>query len=311
MAEESHMRLRAMQPGDWSEVADLICVSTNYWYQASGKPPIFRGGPAATRLFCEVYEALDPGCCIVIEDTRTGRLAGSCFYHPRPTHVSLGIMNVHPNYFGQHIAARLLRFITDRADSRQLPVRLVSSAMNLDSFSLYTRAGFVPRTAFQDMFLPPGKSIPLDVPGSDRVRPARPEDVPAMVALEMEIAHIQREQDYRFFIENAKGIWHTLVIEGDAGHIDGFLGSVAHPGSNMLGPGVMRTPADAAALIAAQLNHHRGRQPVFLVPVDCTELVRQLYAWGARNCELHFCQVRGSWSPFTGVVMPTFMPETG
>jgi hypothetical protein len=35
-----------------------------------------------------------------------------------------------------------------------------------------------------------------------------------------------------------------------------------------------------------------------------------LYYWGARNCEIHFAQVRGEyWSP-SGVVMPTFMPET-
>jgi GNAT superfamily N-acetyltransferase len=311
MAEESHMRLRAMHPADWSEVADLICVSTNYWYQASGKPPIFRGGPAATRLFCEVYEALDPGCCVIAEDSSTGRIAGSCFYHPRPTHVSLGIMNVHPNYFSLGVAHRLLRFITDFADDKKLPVRLVSSAMNLDSFSLYTRAGFVPRAAFQDMYLPPGNKLPATVAGTERVREARLEDVPAMAALEADVAHIQRDRDFRFFIENAQNIWHTLVIENGDGQIAGFLASVNHPGSNMLGPGVMRTPADAAALIWSQLKHHRRRHPVFLVPVDEAPLVRQLYDWGARNCELHFCQVRGPWSPFGGIVMPTFMSETG
>ena len=41
------------------------------------------------------------------------------------------------------------------------------------------------------------------------------------------------------------------------------------------------------------------------------DLVQQMYAWGARNCELHFCQVRGEFQPFRGVSLPSFLPETG
>jgi len=93
------IRLRPMLASEWGAVAELIYISTNYWYVASGKPPIFSGGPAVTELFCQVYEDLDPGCCVVAENDHTGRLMGSCFYHPRETHVSLGIMNVHPGYF--------------------------------------------------------------------------------------------------------------------------------------------------------------------------------------------------------------------
>ena len=79
----------------------------------------------------------------------------------------------------------------------------------------------------------------------------------------------------------------------------------------MLGPGVMRSEADAAALLAAELDHHKGRTPVFLVPMEKTALVRQVYDWGGRNCEMHFCQVRGEFQPFNGVNMPCFLPETG
>lgn len=306
------VRLRAMEKKDWAEVADLICVSTNFWYQASGKPPIFRGGPEATRLFCDVYEALDPGCCVVAEDPASGRLAGSCFYHPRETHVSLGIMNVHPNYFGRGVARKLLRFVTDLADSAGKPVRLVSSAMNLDSFSLYTHAGFEPRCIFQDMTVPiPPQGLEHHAPGLARVRAAKLGDVPAMVALEMEVAHVRREKDYKYFIENKAGIWHLSLLEDKRGKLEGFLCSVNHPGSNMLGPGIAREAEQASTLILSELNHHRGRQPVFLIPADCPTLVQQMYAWGARNVEIHFCQVRGNFEPFNGVVMPTFMPETG
>jgi GNAT superfamily N-acetyltransferase len=310
----SDIRLRAMEREDWPEVAGLIYLSTNYWYRANGRAAIFSGAPECAELFPQVYEALDPGCCIVAEDARTGRLTGSCFYHPRPTHVSLGIMNVHPNYFGAGIARRLLQFIIDFAEGQSKPLRLVSSALNLDSFSLYTRAGFVPRCAYQDMFLDaPAARLQealYDIPNHHRVRAATLDDVEAMAALEMEINHISRGQDYRYFVENRDGIWHSSVIENERGAIDGYLVSVAHPGSNMLGPGVMRTEEQAAALILTELSHHAAT-PVFLVPVECAALVRKLYALGAKNCELHFAQARGAWSAPTGVVMPTFMPETG
>jgi ribosomal protein S18 acetylase RimI-like enzyme len=308
------LRLRTMRGDEWAEVAELIYLSTNAWYQAKRGISIFTGDPSACEIFCATYEALDPDCCLVVENTRTGRIVGSCFYHPRPTHISIGIVNTHPNYFGRGIARRMLDQVIGIAERDGKPLRLVSSAMNLDSYSLYTRAGFVPRMAFQDMFLPvppDGLTVP-PLSENDRIRPAAPEDAPAMAALEQELVGIEREKDYRHFLENRDGIWSASVLEGEGGGIDGFLVSVAHPASNMLGPGVARAEEGAAALIHAELNrHHRGRQPVFLVPVTRANLVQRLYGWGAKNCEIHFAQVRGAWTEPTGVVMPTFLPETG
>jgi ribosomal protein S18 acetylase RimI-like enzyme len=305
------IKLRPMRVEDWAAVADLICVSTNYWYRVNRGFPIFANGPDSVRVFCEVYEALDPGCCILAEDRTTGLLMGSCFYHPRPTHVSLGIMNVHPNHFGRGVARLLLTEITDFADRETKPVRLVSSAMNLDSFSLYTRAGFVPRRAFQDMMISvPEDGLDFDVPGKERVRQARLDDVPAIVELEKSVSGIDRAKDFEYFIRNRAGIWHTSVYEGEKGKVDGVLVSVTHPGSNMLGPGVMSSEAQVLPLILAELNANAGRSPVFLVPVE-SPVVQDLYGWGARNCEIHFAQIRGEFQPFEGVVMPTFMPETG
>jgi GNAT superfamily N-acetyltransferase len=306
------MRLRSASESDFGNVAELIYTSTNAWYQRNRNFSIFTAGPESCRLFCDVYEDLDPGCCVVAEDESAGRLMGSCFYHPRETHVSLGIMNVHPDFFGRGVASALLRFVTDFADREQKPVRLVSSAMNLDSFSLYTRQGFVPRAAFQDMLISvPAEGLKHSAASMERVRAARMEDVPSMVALEQEISGIRREKDYRYFIENRSGIWHASVVDNGHGGIAGFLCSVAHPASTMLGPGVMRTDDDAAAMILAELDHRRGLSPVFLIPVVRPKLVQQAYAWGGRNCEIHFAQVRGAFQPFAGVVMPTFMPETG
>jgi GNAT superfamily N-acetyltransferase len=304
--------LRAMKPDEWNEVAALIHDSTNAWYQAHGRSRIFGGPKDDALLFCQVYERLDPGCCVVAADSVQGRLAGSCFYHPRPTHVSLGIMNVHPDYFGRGVARRLLQFITDLADAQGKPLRLVSSVSNLDSFSLYSRGGFVPRLVYQDLTLRvPEAGLPVAVAGGERVRAAALDDVPAMAALEWEVNHIRREDDLRYFVENPNGLWHVSVLDSDRGGLDGFLVSIAHPAWNMLGPGIMRTEEQAQVLIHAELNQRRGCQLLWLVPASCARLVQTMYAWGAVNCDLHFAQARGPWTPPDGVVMPTFMPETG
>jgi GNAT superfamily N-acetyltransferase len=308
----ANIELRTMGDEDWGEVAALIYDSTNAWYVAHGRPPVFTGAPNSLTLFCAVYEQLDPGCCVVAEDRQAGRLAGSCFYHSRSTHVSLGIMNVHPDYFGQGVGSQLLRYVTEVADRDDKPMRLVSSALNLDSYSLYNRAGFVPRLVYQDLIMQvPDSGLEQRVQGSNRVRQATQHDLAGMGELEWELNHIRREKDLRHFVENPDGIWHVSVIEGPAGGLDGFLVSVAHPALHALGPGVMRTEAEAAALVLAELNQHRGHQPVWLVPADCLRLVQQMYAWGARNCELHLAQTRGEWQPPQGLVMPTYMPETG
>lgn len=301
-----------MRPDDFAEVAELIFLSTNSWYERRLGHAIFQCAPEECRVFCEVYEDLDPGCALVVENSKTGTIVGSCFYHPREMHVSLGIMNVHPNYFGRGVAGRLLDRIIDVATDRELPLRLVSSALNLDSYSLYNRVGFTPFAIFQDLLIEvPGDGIPEDVVGLPEVRRAEPSDLVAMGAVEFEVSGISRERDYCYFIENGADLWETWVSLNEEGEVDGFLVSIDHPASRMIGPGVARTAAGAEALLRAQLDRFRGRQVVFLLPSSDTELIGKAYGWGARNCELHFGQVLGEAQPISGVVMPTFLPESG
>lgn len=302
--------LRTMRPRDWTTVAALIHDSTNGWYEAHGNAPIFTGGPESTRIFCEVYEALDPGCCVLAEDEDTGELLGSCFYRRRPTHVSLGIMNVDARHLGRSVASALLALVCEVADEAALPLRLVSSAMNLDSYSLYTRAGFVPRTIYQDMTLPlPKGEQGIVAPGRERVRPAHKADLASIVALGIEVEQLHRERDFGYFLDHPE-LWHVSVIEDHTGQLTGCLASIAHPGSTMLGPGFSRDETSAAALILAELEHRRPHTPVFVVPAHCAKLVATLYGWGARNCELHVHQCRGRWDEPVGVSMPSFLPET-
>jgi hypothetical protein len=69
-------------------------------------------------------------------------------------------------------------------------------------------------------------------------------------------------------------------------------------------------PALIHHAILRELSRYSGRQPLIIVPADCSSLVRTLYGWGARNCELHVSQVRGEAAPSRGVIMPTYLPES-
>ena len=59
-----------------------------------------------------------------------------------------------PNHFARGVVGALLQRILDFADQHDYQaVRVTASALNLDSFSLYNPAGFVPRCVSQDMVL--------------------------------------------------------------------------------------------------------------------------------------------------------------
>ena len=308
----SGFHLRHMQPDDRDEVSRLIFHSTNQYYLSIGRAEIFQGDDLAASAIFDVYADLDPGQGLVAVDDESGQIIGSCFVHPRETHVSLGIMNAHPDHFGRGVARAILQRIIDDAQAAVKSVRLVSSLFNLDSYSLYTRAGFTPFCTFQDMYLSvPEGGLAHDAPSGVTVREATPEDVDAMASLELSVSGISRVADYRYFIVNDSGLWHVSVIASTTGGLDGFLVSCGAEALNMLGPGVARTEQQTAALVHAELNRHAGRSPVFLLPVHCGELVRTLYDWGARNCEMHVAQVHGEGNSPDGVVMPTFLPETG
>ncbi len=303
--------LSRLQPAQWDCAAQLIHASLADWYAKHlNQPGRFGDSWEPFRVFPEIYEALDPGCAVVDREPESGSLRGICFYHPRPSHISVGIVAVCPTSGGRGVARAMLEAVFREADDAGLPVRLVSSLMNLDSFSLYTKMGFVPGTVFQDLQFPPGVLPPRVLPAGT-IRPAVLEDVPAMVALELALTGIDRGQDFRFFIRNEAQCWHTLLLTAPDGSLRGFLGSIHQGGTQMLGPGLMQEDHDALALITAQLHHHAPGNPVFLLPAQASGLVRALYQAGARNVELHVAQVRGGPGPGLGIVIPTFLPESG
>ena len=156
----------------------------------------------------------------------------------------------------------------------------------------------------------PEEGLHNEISGEFAISNAQLNDVEEMVALEKRLSGIERAKDFEYFIENKRDIWNMVVCRDTNGTLLGFLGSVDHPASQMIGPGVAESEKVALSMLASLLDRFRGKCPVFLLPVTAKKAVQTAYSWGARNCEIHFSQCRGDSQPPSGVVMPTFMPET-
>ena len=306
--------IEPLLPRDHEAIASLLHISLVQWYESRLRQGARFGDSAAPfRLIPEVYEELDPGEALVARDERSGQLLGVCFVHPRPTHVSVGIVATAPEAQGRGVAKAMLEPVLKRAQLIGKPVRLVSSALNLDSFSLYTRLGFVPYALFQDVSLAvPSSGLQGSRPkGVEHVRLARPDEARRLADLEQRLQGIRREEDYRFFLMGKAGCWRTWVYEDGSGELQGVLVRSAHASHSMLGPGAAVDEFTAAALLWVALDDARGTTPVFLIPCAAADLVKAVYQWGGRNVELHVAQTTGPVPAVRGISFPTFLPESG
>lgn len=297
---------------DREPIARLLHRALVHWYESRlGQGARFGESHETFKLFPEVYEALDPGECVTAR-TSSGEIVGVCFSHERETHVSVGIVATSPDAGGRGIAKKMMSLVLEKAKRLGKPARLVSSLLNLDSFSLYTRLGFVPGAIFQDLLITvPDTGMTAAVPsGIERVREAVLADAPRIADFEQLQQGIRREKDFAFFMRNEVGAWRLLVSEVAEGSVKGFLGMSTHPSCTMIGPGVAADEETAIALLWKALDGLRGKTLVFLAPCTASKLVRTAYSWGARNVELHVAQSTAPIAGAKGIVFPTFMPET-
>ena len=178
--------LRPMVEADAAAHASMLKRSFNRWYRNHGSTQDhFKCHERELAIFWEIYRHISPGHCVVAVHPDTDAMMGACFYHPRAHHVTLGIMAVDPDCFGRGIGTRLVKHIVDFTESHgYAALRLVGSACNMDSFSLYNRAGFVPRVVHQDLLIPvPADGPRPSVPLAERVRAAVVKDVAGIGAL--------------------------------------------------------------------------------------------------------------------------------
>lgn len=304
--------LSALRSCQHEEASRLIHRSLVSWYETHlGQGSRFGNDPAPFGLFPTVYESLDPGEALAACDS-AGALLGVCFVHPRETHWAAGIVATVPEAAGRGIARTMMEEVLRRAAVESKPVRLVSSLLNLSSFSLYSRLGFIPHTMYQDLSLgvPSGGLAGTPPIEAGRVRRARPGEAANIADLEEALQGVRREKDYQFFLDNKVGDWQVWVLEDAGGALSGVLVSSQHPHWGMLGPGVAKDSECALALLWRALDSRRGRTSVVLIPCVEPLVVQRLYGWGARNIELHAAQSTGIPPKARGIAFPTFLPES-
>ena len=128
-----------------------------------------------------------------------------------------------------------------------------------------------------------------------------------MVELEKKLCGVERGKDFRYFIENKLEIWKTILCRDADGELLGFLGSVDHPASQMIGPGIAKNEKVTIQMLACMLDLFREKSPVFLLPVTAKETenihgVPEIVKYTFRSATEITVHPR--------VIMPTFMPET-
>jgi GNAT superfamily N-acetyltransferase len=304
--------LGTLDAADDDRVAALLQRSLYAWYENRlGQGARFGTDQTPYRIFPRVYRRLDPGEEIAARDA-SGRLVGVCFVHPRETHHAIGIVATDPDIAGRGVARAMMEEALGRADRAGRPVRLVSSLLNLESFSLYSRLGFTPRTIYQDLEVHvPATGMPGPPPnGTSSVRSAVPADASPLADLEHMLSGIRRLPDHEFFLSADSG-YRVWLAADPRGRPTGFLAASHQPEFPMLGPGVAIDESIALALAWRALDALRGRTIVFLAPATARGLVQRAYGWGARNVELHVAQARGETPVGTGIAFPTFLPESG
>ncbi|HBB73599.1 MAG TPA: hypothetical protein DC048_04015, partial [Planctomycetaceae bacterium] len=252
--------LGTLDAADDDQVAALLQRSLYAWYENRLRQGArFGTDPTPYRIFPRVYRRLDPGEEIAARDA-SGRLVGICFVHPRETHHAIGIVATDPDIAGRGVARAMMQEALGRADRAARPVRLVSSLLNLDSFSLYSRLGFTPRTIYQDLEVQvPAAGLPGPPPhGTSSVRTAVPADAIALAALEHALSGIRRLPDHEFFLSADSG-YRVWLAADPHGRPTGFLAASHQPEFPMLGPGVAIDEATATALAWRALDGLRGR----------------------------------------------------
>ena len=299
------MDLRQMTPEDASEVAELIYTSINVWYATTGIRDPVRGRAGRHRgLLRDLRRARarsDGG------RGQPGERAdhGLVLLPPAPDPRRARNHERAPNYFGRGVAKALCstsattrtptgmrRCVSRRAVSTSIRSRSTRDSDSSRGSRIRTCGCRFPRRSG------------CVRPGRDRVRPATPADAPAMEALELEVsacraAPTTRTRSRTRRASGARRCWRPL------GGIDGYAIASGHAAMNIVGPLVARTDEDALALVAHALDLYPGRTPLVIVPSERRAIVEQMYGWGGRISELHFCQVRGAFQPFRGVSMPT------
>lgn len=218
------------------------------------------------------------------------------FLDERNEIAGVGPVAVGVQHQGRGLGKLVMEALLEQAEaSAYQSVRLLQSAYNRVSFSLYSRLGFDVKDGVA--FIkgrPPEEERP-----ADEVREGTPADLDAMDELSLEVLGFRRRGD----LELPSGLTPPLVLERQ-GHIVGFTCRLVTPSGILLGPAVAR---DEQALRDLILGAARGA-PVDLrvtLPVSLPSVLRWALEGGFVLSELDTLMVRGAYERPAGAYLPS------
>lgn len=198
----------------------------------------------------------------------------------------IGMMLVEPAWRRRGIATRLMKTTVQRLEERgQAAIWLDATELGAP---LYRQLGFEP---FAEVIRLGGHaSTPPPGDNTVRVRAAGWDDLPAMAALDRQVAGADRTRLLqRLYVEQP----NSTRLVSQSGSLDGFV--MDRPGSYacLIGPLVARTAAAGRSLLADALARHRGHSVLVDIPAE-NALARSLAEHAGLTPQRHFTRmVRG------------------
>jgi GNAT superfamily N-acetyltransferase len=289
-----------MLPDDIDVVAPVIVRAFNTVNARYGYPSEFPE-PSASALMSRYYVTQDPEGCLVAE--WDGSICGSVFARRRGHHVSVGPVAVDPGSQGTGVGRRMMEAVFDlHPDAASF--RLTQAAFNKESFSLYSKTGFVAAEPSLRLERPAAPVTPEeDEPG---VRLATADDAPLVADLDRRLMNTERERDLSTLFAMGK----VYVCDDDTG-IQGYLATMATPGPVFFGPAVVRSEAQLGALVRAALRAAGGSRTCGLhLPARFAPTIDECYRLGFRLFSLETFMVRGEWRTPDAFFLQPIFPET-
>ncbi|HEX8912492.1 MAG TPA: GNAT family N-acetyltransferase, partial [Humisphaera sp.] len=281
------LTLRPGRPGDADALADICYTAFATLNARHHFPPDFTNRDVATGLM--VFLLGNPNAFSVVAE-QGGRIVGSNFLWTGDPIAGVGPITVAHEAQGG-VGRRLMEAVLARAAEIGQPnVRLVQSAFNLTSMSLYTKLGFDVREPLACMN---GKPPAVAFPGY-AVRPATPEDAAACADLCRRVHGHDRTGDLMGGV--AQGL--AKVVE-HGGRIVAYTSDLGFFGHTVA--------IDNAGLMALIGGAGKINGSGFLLPSRNGEVFRWCLANGLRVVQPLTLMSRGLYNEPRGAFLPSIL----